>query len=254
MANRILKESICTSHEIDALNWFEEGLFYRLIVSVDDYGVYPADPVMLAHMLFPRKENVSAKTVEQALKHLEEVGLIRRFNAKGKGAYLELKTWSRHQRLRNSRRKYPAPEEDGETAETAESCEPAEEPYAEGEAPEENLAEQDPEKTDAWEDSGELPVITLPLNDGSEYRILQSDVDEFNSLYPAVDVLQELRTMRGWCLSNEKKRKTRSGIRRFVNGWMARAQDRGGNHALQPGRPVYPDNPYQTMVCEGEVV
>ena len=59
MGNRILKESICTSNEIDALTWFEEVLFYRLIVSADDYGVYYADPILLAHTLFPRKENIT---------------------------------------------------------------------------------------------------------------------------------------------------------------------------------------------------
>ena len=37
MPNRILKESICRSDTIDHLTWFEEVLFYRLIVSCDDY-------------------------------------------------------------------------------------------------------------------------------------------------------------------------------------------------------------------------
>ena len=32
MPNRIIKESICRSEEIDSLSWFEEVLFYRLIV------------------------------------------------------------------------------------------------------------------------------------------------------------------------------------------------------------------------------
>ena len=38
MPNRILKESVCTSDSIDSLSWFEECLFYRLIVNCDDYG------------------------------------------------------------------------------------------------------------------------------------------------------------------------------------------------------------------------
>ena len=79
MSNRILKDSICMSAEIDALTWFEEVLFYRLIVTVDDYGIYPAEPVVLAHILFPRKENVSRKMVEEALKHMEKLRLIRRW-------------------------------------------------------------------------------------------------------------------------------------------------------------------------------
>ena len=38
----------------------------------------------------------------------------------------------------------------------------------------------------------EPSVITITLNDKSEYPIYQSMVDEWNELYPNVDVLQEL--------------------------------------------------------------
>ena len=46
-------------------------------------------------------------------------------------------------------------------------------------------------------------------------------------LYPAVDVMQELRKMKGWCDSNPAKRKTRRGIKRFINNWLSRQQDEG---------------------------
>ena len=74
----------------------------------------------------------------------------------------------------------------------------------------------------------EPPVITLTLNDKSEYGITQKEIDEFQELYPAVNVMQELRNMKGWCINNPKKRKTKSGIKRFINGWLAREQDQGG--------------------------
>ena len=72
------------------------------------------------------------------------------------------------------------------------------------------------------------PVITLPLNDKSLFGIYQSDIDGWKELYPAVDILQELRKMKGWLDSNPAKRKTRRGIKRFINGWLAREQDRSG--------------------------
>ena len=40
MPNRIIRESICTSDSIDKLSWFEEVLFYRLIVNCDDLTTY----------------------------------------------------------------------------------------------------------------------------------------------------------------------------------------------------------------------
>lgn len=75
------------------------------------------------------------------------------------------------------------------------------------------------------------PIITLPLNTGEEYPIFQSDIDEFANLYPAVDVMQAMRGMRGWCMTNPARRKTRRGIKRFINSWLAREQDRGGARA-----------------------
>ena len=69
----------------------------------------------------------------------------------------------------------------------------------------------------------ELPVAEISLNDGSGYPLYPKDVAEYASLYPAVDVEQELRNIRGWCLANTSRRKTQRGVRRFINGWLSRA-------------------------------
>ncbi len=71
------------------------------------------------------------------------------------------------------------------------------------------------------------PVIGLPLNDGTEYGVTEEQCQEWAELYPAVDVLQELRKMRGWLDSNKARRKTKRGISRFITNWLAREQDRG---------------------------
>jgi hypothetical protein len=80
------------------------------------------------------------------------------------------------------------------------------------------------------------PVIELPLNDGSQYAVLPEAVAEWKHLYPAVDVLQELRNMRGWLLANKQKRKTRRGIERFINAWLAKRQDKAGTEEMNAGR------------------
>lgn len=71
--------------------------------------------------------------------------------------------------------------------------------------------------------------IRLPLNDGSEFSVTESLISEFESLYPAVDVRQALRNQRGWLLSDQRRRKTSRGIKKFITGWLAKDQDRGGN-------------------------
>lgn len=71
------------------------------------------------------------------------------------------------------------------------------------------------------------PVIVLPLNTG-EYGVPQEQVDEWAGLYPAVDVMQQLRNMKGWLDSNPSRRKTKAGVKRFITGWLSKEQDKGG--------------------------
>lgn len=87
------------------------------------------------------------------------------------------------------------------------------------------------------EDHSEPALITLPLNDGSEWPVTTEMVTEWSSLYPAVDVMQELRKMRGWCLSKPKNRKTPRGVRAFITTWLSKEQDRGPKPTARSGTP-----------------
>jgi hypothetical protein len=86
-------------------------------------------------------------------------------------------------------------------------------------------------------------VIELPLNDGTLFPVTQSQVDEFVSLYPAVDVYQKLRDMKGWLIGHPKNRKTRSGVLAFVTTWLKREQDSAP--VAKNGRFGYPTQPEQ---------
>ncbi len=68
--------------------------------------------------------------------------------------------------------------------------------------------------------------IRLPMISGEEYAVTRQYVEELKALYPAVDIEQAFRNMRGWLDSNPKNRKTPRGIKRFITGWIAREQDR----------------------------
>ncbi len=69
-------------------------------------------------------------------------------------------------------------------------------------------------------------VISILLNDKTEYPITEADVATWKELYQAVDIMQELRKMKGWADANPSKRKTRGGIKRFINAWLAKEQDK----------------------------
>lgn len=108
MPNRILKESICVSDSIDGLSWFEEVLFYRLIVNCDDFGRFDGRIAVIKNRLFPLKENLTSKTVSEAINRLASTGLVVLYEFEGK-PYLYLPTWNDHQSVRAKRSKYPEP-------------------------------------------------------------------------------------------------------------------------------------------------
>ena len=94
-------------------------------------------------------------------------------------------------------------------------------------------------------------VISILLNDKTEYQITEEDVANWKELYQAVDIMQELRKMKGWADANPSKRKTRGGIKRFINGWLAKEQDK--YHGPQGGgqngaASQYSGNKYGTCI------
>ena len=76
--------------------------------------------------------------------------------------------------------------------------------------------------------SKQPPIISIPLINKTEYPIYQTDITEWQDSYPAVDILQALRALRQWNISNPKRQKTPGGIRRHITGWLDKEQNKGG--------------------------
>lgn len=74
-------------------------------------------------------------------------------------------------------------------------------------------------------------VFELPLNDKTLFPVSELDLHKYSELYPNVDISQEFRKMIGWLDANPAKRKTKKGIKRFINSWLIRQQDKGRNSA-----------------------
>lgn len=72
------------------------------------------------------------------------------------------------------------------------------------------------------------PVITLPLNDGSEWPVGADLARQWRELYPAVDVEQALRSMRGWLLANRDPAQDRARDRALCRGVAGAGAGRGG--------------------------
>ena len=89
--------------------------------------------------------------------------------------------------------------------------------------------------TDKYIPGPNAPIVTILLSTGEGFSVYQEDIKKWQSLYPSVNVLQELRKMSGWSDANPKKRKSISDIRPFINRWLAAEQDKSTPTA--PGTP-----------------
>jgi hypothetical protein len=83
------------------------------------------------------------------------------------------------------------------------------------------------------------PVVTLLCvgTGRSEFTVRESLAAEWGEAYPGVDVPTELRKAVQWCADNPTRRKTFRGARKFLSGWLARAQNTlpsKGNGRAQP--------------------
>ena len=89
-----------------------------------------------------------------------------------------------------------------------------------------DVSAESSEESSTPPDTDEI-ICALILNDSTLYHLTESMAEQYEKLYPAVDVRQEFRNMAGWCDVNPMKRKTRGGVKRFVVNWLAREQNRG---------------------------
>lgn len=86
------------------------------------------------------------------------------------------------------------------------------------------------------ETSEQKVFISLPLVTGSgSFDVTFDYLNSLRQLYPAIDVEQEFRKMCGWLDSNPRNRKTARGIKRFITGWLSRAQDKAPAYRPHPG-------------------
>ncbi len=102
---RYLKSGIRDSESIENLSPIAENLYYRLLVTVDDFGRYDARPAMIKAACFPIKDSINATKTEALLKELAQHGLIEIYVEQDK-PFLQMTKWDNIPRAKES--KYPA--------------------------------------------------------------------------------------------------------------------------------------------------
>jgi hypothetical protein len=106
MPNRILRDTT-DSEAINQLSPQAEVLFYRLIMKADDYGVFHANPKLIKANLFPlRLDQVREADISRWITECEKAGLIALYEADSKPLLVIVNFG---QRMRNMKKRFPAP-------------------------------------------------------------------------------------------------------------------------------------------------
>jgi uncharacterized protein YdaU (DUF1376 family) len=92
-------------------------------------------------------------------------------------------------------------------------------------------------------------VIGLPTVSEGDFQIFETDIAEWEPAFPAVNVRQQLASMRQWLIANPTKRKTRRGMRKFVVGWLDRKQNEAGAVIARGGAPP-PKRTYSDVMAD----
>jgi len=227
MPSRLIREGITTSEPLAFVSFEAETLFYRLLVVADDFGLFDARPVIVRARCMPLRD-VTGQQVGEWLRELAEHSLIVVYEV-GAQPYLMIPKFK--QRTRNAAPKYPLPDGwgvvDGQLSGNCRAIAGHSRPYLGGEG--EGVCEVG---SDGAVPPAPPPAVTLPLNTGEEFPITVDQALEFGNLYPAVDVLAQLRKMRGWLIANPANRKTKAGVLRFVTRWLGQEQDKAGKSGV----------------------
>ncbi len=227
MPDRILKESICVSEKISSLSDFEYRIWTGLILIADDLGRGDARPAIIKGRAFPLRERITVKDIDVAVHGLAAKGCVSLYTVGGR-PYFWFPTWSKHQRVKDAKSKYPSPEDSDQYEKVLDKNHKTSNYNQTQSQSKSNISIGKEPKVEENLDFSDDIFISLPLNDKTFFDVEESQVKLWAELFPSVNVKQQLREMYAWLDSNPAKRKTRSGIKSFITRWLSKKQDQGG--------------------------
>lgn len=153
--------------------------------------------------------------IEAMAKELLSSGLIEVYEVGGK-VYAEIPSFKNHQVINNREAESQIPPRVKEASRRVQG-EGKEGREGKGKDSAEPQSDSTPENS----------VIQIPLVDQTDFGITEKHIAEWSESFPAVDVMQQLRSMRQWCLANPTRRKTKRGVSAFIVSWLTKEQDKG---------------------------
>lgn len=217
---RTIKPEFFTSEDIVSMTPLARLFYVSLWCEADREGRLAWKPRTLKMRYLPGDDC----SIDELSAELIDSGLIVIYTVDGK-EFAEIPGFVRHQVINNRESESVIPPRVDDASGTRQAR-----VKAEGKEGREGKGKEGKDASSDADD--EQSEISIPLKDGSDYCVGLAEVAELEMAYPLADVAAELRKARAWCVANASQRKTRSGMPRFLNGWVSRAIDdaakRGG--------------------------
>lgn len=214
---RTIKPEFFTSDDICSLTPLARLFYVSLWCEADREGRLEWKPKTFKLRYLPGDQC----DVDMLAQELFDARLVHLYEVSGK-TYAEIPTFAKHQVINNRESDSVIPPRVKHASPTRES---GRKEGREGKGKEGDSAEPQSDSTPA--------VVSIPLVDKSEFQITSGMIEEWSMAYPAVDVEQQLREMRAWCIANPGNKKTARGVNAFIVRWLGKEQDsgRGGKKA-----------------------
>lgn len=228
MPNRIIKESITTSEKLASLSDFEFRLWIGLITQADDAGRGDARPAVIKGRVFPFRERLTVKDVGSSLRALADKGCVTLYEIGGR-PYFYFPNWSKHQRVRDCKPKYPEPTDDS-LRQVAADCGKARQSAA--------IIQSNPIQSESESESEYKGDSARAKHKYGEYKNVLLTDDEFEKLKAEyADYLDRIERLSSYIASTGKTYKSHyATIRNWARADAEKGRDNGAKQGSSPQR------------------
>lgn len=228
MPNRIIKESITTSEKLASLSDFEFRLWIGLITQADDAGRGDARPAVIKGRVFPFRERLTVKDVGSSLRALADKGCVTLYEIGGR-PYFYFPNWSKHQRVRDCKPKYPEPTDDS-LRQVAADCGEARQSAA--------IIQSNPIQSESESESEYKGDSAREKHKYGEYKNVLLTDDELEKLKAEyADYLDRIERLSSYIASTGKAYKSHyATIRNWARADAEKGRDNGARQTSSPQR------------------
>jgi len=242
----MIDKVIILSRKINAISEGAENLYYRVYVNTDDFGLFHADPEILKGQIYTLRKNISIETIEDRLKELSEIELIKLYKHNGE-TYLEVVDFEKHQTFRKDYvRKYDYPKPDTKLYEPVQNRTESPTNINKDKLKETNLKE-----------GREADYILNLLSKVKDYPFSEKRDREFIigliADFPDLDALEEIKKKCAWWLSNPILKKSNPHLQ--IRNWFINARKylKEGDKSRDVGKSYMKEKEFLPMLLLGDI-